>query len=198
MDGALLACQQAGAHLHTAGTQRQRSRQLTAIGNAACSDDRHADCVHHLWHQCHGGHLAHMATALSTLSDDGVDAQRLQMPCQHGSRHHRDHLDASSFPHGNVLSRVACAGGDHGNLFLHHDLGKLICLRVHEHDVHAKGLVGQFTAAADVLAQGIGIHAARTDDAQRTGVGAGGGKLAGGDVGHATLNDGVFRPQDLV
>ena len=120
------------------------------------------------------------------------------MPCQHGSSHHRDHLDAGSFPHGNVFSRVACAGSDHGDLFLHHDLGKLICLRVHEHDVYAKGLVGQLPAAADVLAQGIGIHAARTDDAQCTGVGTGGGKLAGGNVCHAALNDGVFRPQDLV
>ena len=139
-----------------------------------------------------------MAAALGALGNDGVNAQRLQMPCQHGSSHHRDHLDAGSFPHGNVFPRVACAGGDHGDLFLHHDLGKLICLRVHEHDVHAKGLVGQFPAAADVLAQGIGIHAACTDDAQCTGVGTGGGKLTGGNVCHAALNDGVFRPQDLI
>ena len=198
MNGALLACQQAGAHLHPASTQCQRSRQLTAIGNAACGDDRHADRIHYLRHQRHGGHLAHMAAALGALGNDGVNAQRLQMPCQHGSSHHRNHLDTGSFPHGNVFSRVACAGGDHGDFFLHHDLGKLICLRVHEHDVYTKGLVGQLPAAADVLAQGIGIHAARTDDAQCTGVGAGGGELAGGNVGHAALNDGVFRPQDLV
>ena len=79
VDGALLACQQAGAHLHAASTQRQRSRQLTAIGDAACRDDRHADRIHHLRHQRHGGHLAHMAAALGALGDDGVDAQRLQM-----------------------------------------------------------------------------------------------------------------------
>ena len=53
-------------------------------------------------------------------------------------------------------------------------------------------VVGQLLATADVLAQSVGIHAARTDDAQRSCIGAGGGKLAGGDVGHAALNDGVF------
>ena len=133
-----------------------------------------------------------MAAALGAFGDDGVDAQRLQMLCQHRSGHHRDHLDAGSFPHGHVFARVACTGGHNGHAFVHHDLRKNICLRMHEHDVHAERLVGQLLAAADVLAQGVGIHAARTDDAQRSRIGAGSGKLAGGDVGHAALNDGVF------
>ena len=46
VDGALLACQQAGAHLHAAGAQSQSCCQLTAIGDAACRNDRNADRVH--------------------------------------------------------------------------------------------------------------------------------------------------------
>ena len=133
-----------------------------------------------------------MAAALGALGNDGVDAQRLQMLCQHGGRHYGNDLDAGGFPHGNILAGVARAGGDHLHALFHHDLGKLVGLRVHQHDVHAEGLVRQLLAAADVLTQGVGVHAACADDAQRTCVGAGSGKLAGGDVGHAALDDGVF------
>ena len=194
MDGALLAHQQAGAHLHAAGTQRQGCCQLTAIGNAARRNDGQIHCVHHLRHQRHGGHLAHMAAALGPFGDHGIDAQLLQMLCQHSGSHHGDHLDARRFPHGNIFARVACAGGDHLHAFFHNDLGKLVCLRVHQHDVHAKGLVSELFAPADIFAQGVGIHAARTDDAQCTCIGAGCGKLTGGNVCHAALDDGVFRP----
>ena len=135
-----------------------------------------------------------MAAALGALGNDGVDAQRLQMLCQHGRCHHGNDLDAGGFPHGNILAGVARAGGDHLHAFFHHDLGKLVGLRVHQHDVHAEGLGRQLLAAADVLAQGVGVHAARADDAQRSRVGAGGGKLAGGDVGHAALDDGISGP----
>ena len=62
-----------------------------------------------------------------------------------------------------------------------------------------KGWSVSCLAAADVLPQGIRIpHAARADEAQGPGIGAGGRKLAGGDVGHTALNDGVLRPQNLV
>jgi hypothetical protein len=52
---------------------------------------------------------------------------------------------------------------------------------------------GLSVSALDVLPQRLSVHAACADKTQRTGVGAGGGKLAGGDVGHSALNDGVFR-----
>ena len=135
-----------------------------------------------------------MTAALGALGNDGVDAQRFQMLCQHSSGHHRDDFDACSLPHGNILAGVARAGGDDGHAFFHDDLCKFVCLRVHEHDVHAERLVCQLFAAADVLAQGVGVHAARADDAESSRVGAGGGKLAGGDVGHAALNDGISGP----
>ena len=114
------------------------------------------------------------------------------MLCQHGGSHHGDHLDTRRFPHGNIFARVACAGGDHLHAFFHNDLGKLVCLQVHQHDVHAKGLVGQCAAAADVFPQGVRVHAAGADQPQRPGVGTGSGKLARGDIGHAALYNGIF------
>ncbi len=135
-----------------------------------------------------------MAAALGAFGDDGVDAQRLQMLCQHGSSHHRDDLDAGCFPHLDILAGVARAGGDHLHAFFHHDLGKLIGLRVHQHDVHAEGLGRQCLQRRMFSRRVSASHAARADDAQRSRVGAGGGKLAGGDVGHAALNDGISGP----
>ena len=51
-----------------------------------------------------------MAAALGAFSDDGVDAQRFQMLCQHGGGDNRDHLDACRFPRGDIFARVACTG----------------------------------------------------------------------------------------
>ena len=198
MDGALLAHEEAGAYLHAASPQRQRGGKLPPVGDAARRNDGHVHSVHHLRHQRHGSHFAHVAAALGALGNDGVDAQRLQVLGQHGCGHHGDYLDARGFPHGHIFAGVARAGGDDLDAFLHHDLGKFIGLWVHQHDVHAEGLVGQLLAAADILAQGVGVHAARADDAQCSCIGTGGGKLAGGDVGHAALNDGVLRPQNFV
>ena len=46
--------------------------------------------------------------------------------------------------------------------------------------------------------QGLRIHAARADEAQRPGIGHSGGKLAGGDIGHAALDQGKLGPQDFI
>ena len=115
------------------------------------------------------------------------------MLSQNGRCHHGDDLDTGFLPHGDVLAGVACAGGDDLDALFHDDFGKLVGLGVHQHDVDAERLVGERLAAVDVLPQRLSVHAACTDKTQRTGVGAGSGKLAGGDVGHAALNDGVFR-----
>ena len=139
-----------------------------------------------------------MATALGTLRDHGIRAAFDQMLGQHRSRHHRNHRDAGLFPALHVLAGVARAGGDKADAFLHHDLGKRIRLGMHQHDVDAERLVGELFGAADILPQRIGIHTARTDQTQRAGVGAGGGKFAGGNVGHAALNQRIPGTENLV
>ena len=192
MDGALGARQQTGTDLHTARPQCQRSSQPSSIGNAARSDDRHMDGIDDLRNKCHRGHLAHMAAALGTFGNNGVNAERFQMFGQNGCRHHGDDRDTGCFPRSHVPSRISRPGGDELYALLHHDFGKFIRLRVHQHDVHAKGLVGQCAAAADVFPQGVRVHAAGTDQPQRPGVGTGSGKLARGDIGHAALYNGIF------
>ena len=133
-----------------------------------------------------------MTAALGTLGNDGINAQRFQMLCQHHRRHHRDDRDARRFPHRHILSGISCPGGNDPHAFLDNDFGKRIRLRVHQHNIYAKGLVSQRTAAADVFPQGVGVHTAGADQPQRPGVGAGSGEFACGNVGHTSLNDGIF------
>ena len=69
---------------------------------------------------------------------------------------------------------------------------------VHQHQVDAEGLAGVRLGGADLGPQGLGVHPAGGNQAQGTRVGHGGGEGAGGDVGHAALDDGELNPQKLV
>ena len=139
-----------------------------------------------------------MAAGLRALGDDGVHAVALQTLCQDGRGHHGDDLDALLLPGGDVLAGVAGAGGDHLHVLLQDDLGDVVGIGAHQHQVDAEGLVRQLLGPADLLAEAVAVPAAGGDHAQGAGVGAGGGELAGGDVGHAALDKGILGPQDLI
>ena len=199
VDGALKACQQASAHLNATGPQSEGRCRLPSIGNAAGGDDGDVHRVDDLGHQRHGGHFPHMAAGLHALGDDGVGSLIHQPLGKDGGRHHGQHLDPGLFPRGDVLAGTARPGGHHLNALLYDDLGHFVGAGVHQHQVHAEGLVRQALADADLLAQQVRLqHPAGGDDAQGPHVRAGGGKFAGGDVGHAALDNGELRPQQLV
>ena len=198
MDGALLACQQAGAHLDAAGAQGEGGGGLPPVRDAAGGHHRDAHRVDDLGHQGHGGHLAHVAAGLRALGDDGVHAVALQPLGQDRSGHHGDDLDALFLPGGDVFAGVAGAGGDHLHILLQNDLGDVVGIGAHQHQVDAEGLVRQLLGPADLLAETVAVPAAGGDHAQGPGVGAGGGELAGGDVGHAALDEGILGSQDLI
>ena len=66
------------------------------------------------------------------------------------------------------------------------------------HDIYTEGAVSEGAAFMNVFPKRVNSHAARTDKSQGSGVGDGGGKLAGGNVGHAALYEGALGPQKLV
>ena len=198
MDGALPAHQQAGADLGAAGPQGKGGGQLPSSGDAAGGDHRQVGHLPHLGHQGHGGQLAHMAAALRAFGDEAIHPQGGQAADQGGGGDHGEYLDARLLPGGDILAGHPRSGGDHLDALLHHHLGHLGGGGVHQHDVHAEGFIGQGLAPADVLPQGVGIHAPRADQAQGPGVGHGGGEFAGGDVGHAALDQGKLGPQQFI
>ena len=153
--------------------------------------------VAHLGHQHHGGQIAHMAAGLPALGDDGGSA-RLGHQLGHAhTGHHGDHLDASLQPHGHVAGGVPGAGGHHRHLLLGHQLGHLLGEGGHQHDVYAKGLVGQAAGQVDLLFQilGVGVHGG--DNPQAAAVGNGRRQLPVGNPGHAALENGVLNAQKV-
>ena len=140
-----------------------------------------------------------MAAGLRALGDDGVGAGVHQPLGEDGGGYHGDHLDARCLPGRDVFAGVAGAGGDHLDAFLKNDLRHLVGTGVHQHQIDAERLVRQALADADLLPEHFRLfHVAGGDDAQGTGIGAGGGEFASGDVGHAALDDGELRSQNLV
>ena len=94
---------------------------------------------------------------------------------------------------------TARPGGDNGNAFLQNDLGHVVGTGVHQHQIDPEGLVGQAFADADLLPQQLCPgHSPGGDHPQGSGVGTGGGKFTGGDVGHAALDNGELCPQDFI
>ena len=87
------------------------------------------------------------------------------MSGQHGGCHDRNYSDARRFPCSHVLAGIAGPRGHDFDTLVDDDLGKFVRLRVHQHNVDAKRLIGQAAALADVLPQCFGGHAACTDDA---------------------------------
>ena len=197
MDGAFLRHQQAGAHLDPHRPQGEGGPQLPGAGDATGGDHRYRHRIRHLGHQGHGGQFPHVAAAFGALGDDPVRPGLLHPPGQGGAGHHREDHAARRLPAVHVLGRVARPGGHHRHPLPGGDGGHLPRRRVHQHDVHPKGLAGQRPAEADVLLQPRRVHAAPGDDAQPPGVGDGGGEPPVGDVGHPPLEDRVFDLQPL-
>ena len=198
VDRALRADQQAGAQLSAAGAQGEGGQQLAGVRNAAGGHHGDGHRVAHLGHQGHGGGLAYVAAGLGALGNDAVRPGPLHQLGQRHRRHHGEDLGPGLLPQGKVGGWVARPGGDEAYVLLRGDLGHGPGLGVHEHDVHAEGLVGQAAAEADLRPKGVGVHAAPADQAHTAGVGDGGGEGGGGDVGHAALDQGKFRPQKFV
>ena len=101
-----------------------------------------------------------MAAALAALGNDCRCAVLFHHPGHAGGRNHGDDLNAGCQPGFHIAAGVACAGGNHGDLLLYHNLGGLLHKGAHEHDIHAKGLVRHFTALADFFPEllAVGIH----------------------------------------
>ena len=139
-----------------------------------------------------------MSAGLGALGDDPVRAGALHQPGQRHRSHHRKYLGAGLLPARDEACRIPRAGGDHRHPLLRCDIRHLLRLWVHQHDIHAKGTVRQGPAPAYALPKARCIHAASADESQGAGVGDGGGKFGGGNIGHTALNNGEFRTQQLI
>ena len=195
--GALVDGEEARAHLHALGTQREGRADAATVGDAAGGDDGNGNGLAHAGHERHGGELADVTTRLGALGDHGIDAKALHAPGLRRGGDDGNDLDAGIAPHGQVLDRAAGARGDDLDAELDDELGDLGRERVHEHDVTAKGLAGLRLSLLDLLGNPIELGATAGDDAQAAGLADRRGKRGIRDAGHAALDDGSLDAQEF-
>ena len=191
-DAALVGCEEHGAALYAFGAEHHGSCHAAAVRNAAGSDDRNAQRVHDLRHERHGRQLADMAAALHAFCDDCIRAGTLHALCQCNRCNDRHDLDTGSLPRGHIFARVACAGGQHLDLFVDRELRQIIGVRGEQHDVHAERLVRDLTRLADLVADIIYRRGAACNDAEAACLGYGSGEMMLGDPRHRALHDRIF------
>ncbi|MNT10746.1 hypothetical protein D3C72_1455910 [compost metagenome] len=195
---------EARAHVHALGAQRERSHEAAAIGHAARGDERDLQFFCRARQQDHVGHvvLAGVAAALEAVDAHGVaaDALGLERVAHRGAL--VDHLDARGLQRRHV-GLGAAARGFHGLDAAFDDGRDVLGVRRRgkgrqEGEVHAEGLVGHLVAARDLAGQQLGrlLREAR-DDPQAAGVGDGRGQLGKADVVHAALDDGVADAEEF-
>jgi hypothetical protein len=200
----LLRGDEARAHVHAFGAQRQRRHQRAAVGHAARGDEGNLQLLGRARQQDEVGHivLARVAAALEAVDADRVAADRLGLERVAHRGALVDHLDAGLVQHRHPLLRVV-AGGLHG---LHAAVDDRLDVagvvgradRGQEGQVHAEGLVGHLAAAADLVGQQF-RRALREagDQTQAAGIRHGSGEFGEADKVHAALDDGMLDAEHL-
>ena len=133
-----------------------------------------------------------MAAGFRAFGDDGIGPQLLHAPGQSHAGHHGQHPDARFLPGLHIGAGVACACGDDGHFFLNDQLGHLICLGMHQHDIDAEGLIRHRFTGAYFAAHPVGVRVHGGNDAEAARVGNGARERRVRDPRHAALDNGVL------
>ena len=136
-----------------------------------------------------------MAAGLHALGNHGIRSGTLHHFCHGHAGHHGNHSHPGSFPSGHVLARIPRAGGHCFHALLGHHPGDGVRLRVHQHDVHAEGLIRHGPALPYLLPDELRWSRPRADDAKAARLGHRGGQTALRYPCHAPLDQGIFRSQ---
>ena len=196
-DGALVHREEARAHLHALGAERERGRDAAPVGDAARADDRDGDRIGDRRQKGHRGELADVPARFRALGHDGVGAQAFHADRERGRCDDGDDLDARFLPHLHVVGGASGARGDDVDLQLDEQFRELGGVGVHEHDVRAERLARDLARGFDLLAHpGQGSTAAR-DDAEAARLAHRAREARVGDARHRTLNDGHVDAQKL-
>ena len=115
-----------------------------------------------------------MAAAFAALRNDRTGAHALHQACHADGCHDRDNLNAGRKPVFHIFGGVTRAGRYDRHFFLRDHLCHLVRERAHQHDVHTKGLIGQFSCNFNLLAQVlcVCVHSGNNAKAARFGNGA--------------------------
>ena len=194
---ALVNRQESRADLHAFRAQRKCCCHAAAIGNAAGRNHGDGHRVAHGRHQRHGGKLAYVPAAFGAFRNHGVGAKALHAARQGGGGNHGDYLDASFFPHVHVVCRATRTGGNHVDFQVDKQLCQFSCVRIHEHNVSAKRLVGDLARRAHLLLHPFKGCATTGNDAQAARCAHRARQAGVGDARHGTLDNGHVNAQQF-
>lgn len=200
VDGRLLGAHEAGAHIDTASTKAEGGGQSPAVGEATAGDEGHLERLAGLAEQdevCKIG-LANVAGALEAVDAEEVDAHLDgALGVADGGALVQDD-NAGLLELGNDGARGVAGRLDNLDALIDDGLGVGAVVGGHhggqEGNVDTEGVLGQGSAASDLLAQVVGRGEDEGgDDAEAASVGHGGGEVGGANVHHAALDDGDCR-----
>ena len=196
MDRRLFGGDEAGAHVHAVGAERERSDEAPRISHAAGGDERDFQLIGGARQQDHVGDvvLTGMAAALEAVDADRVAADPLGLERMAHRGAFVDDLDAVRLERRHVLLGAPSrslddldpAFDDRGDVFRIGRRGE----RRQEGEVHAERLVGHVVTARDLLGEKLRrLLRQAGDDAETAGVGHRGGEFGAPDEVHAALDD---------
>ena len=139
-----------------------------------------------------------MSAALAALRNHGVCAEILQVLCKNRCRNNRHDVNSGLLPFIHVLARISRAGGDELHAGFCNNFRKLICLRMHQHQIHRKGFVRKLPADLNFLPQLLRIHPAASDRSESSRLRAGRRKGTGRNVGHSALDHRISGSKNFI
>jgi hypothetical protein len=193
---------EARAHVHALGAQRERRDERAAVGHTARGDERDIELLRGARQQDEVRDivLAGMTAALEAIHADGVAADLLGLErVPHRCALVND-LDAMLLERGQILLGIVAGRLDdlHAAFDDRADVAWIIrwCDRRQERQVHAERLVRHRAAACDLLREQLGrpLGEAR-DDAQASRVGDGRRQLRQPDEVHTALDNGMANSE---
>ncbi|CDD57848.1 unknown [Eggerthella sp. CAG:298] len=143
--------EEARADLHRFSAKCERRHQAASICHTASRDDRDRNRIAHGRRERHRGKFADVTACFTAFCDDRISSAAFHALRERRRSHDRHHFRTGFLPPIDVVARIACACRDNRNAQFGEEFRKLRRLRVHEHDVHAEGLIGERARKFDLL-----------------------------------------------
>ena len=136
-----------------------------------------------------------MSATLAAFCDQGIHTHTLHTLCESNTTDNRDNLCANCLPVSHIFLRASGSGCDYINLLFHQHLCDIVHIRIHQHQVYTKWLIGQSTALLDLLTDTLCVKSAGCDQSQSTGIAHSRSKTPTAAPHHTTLNNRIPNTQ---
>lgn len=177
------------------GAHDEGSSDASSVYDAAGGDEGDFNIRQYIFQKGHEGEFSIVATGFHAFHHQGIGTGVLHPFGQFHVRHHGNAFHAGMVEVIKPGHRIPCTQGDEGHLFIADDLGHVVFVGGLEHEVYAIDAfrTQNVFGSADIVPYFVGGEAAGTDDPCAACMGHGGSQDAVGNIGHASLNNGIIN-----